>query len=251
MLSARVLVTSGLVVVAASAGLVPLTAGPALGSVGSGSVQISTACGSVATTLVLRTRDGGSEAQYSLDQNRQGRTWKLTMTRNGKVVAQGARTTHAPGGSFRWRVMIADAAPTDTIAVTARRGTRECTLHGRITSPGPGDPTTTPTVPPPATTPPATGGGSSQADTIKVDKCYTNATKTTGGELLIKASSSDSTVRLYAYRPDGSLIGEVQNGGGGRYGGTVMPYQPNDPGRVTIKSSAGGSVTVPTGPFQL
>ena len=88
-------------------------------------------------------------------------------------------------------------------------------------------------------------------DTIKVTKCYTNATATTWGQMLIKAASSDPTARLFAYRPDGSLIGEVQNGGGSRYGGTVMPWQPYDPINVTIRSSSGGSITVPTTPFQL
>lgn len=96
------------------------------------------------------------------------------------------------------------------------------------------------------------GGGGSTVDTIKVSKCYCNATVLTGGgEMLIKASSSDSTARLFAYRPDGSYIGEVQNGGGSRYGGTVMPWQPYDPIYVTIISSSGGSITVPTTPFQL
>ena len=94
-------------------------------------------------------------------------------------------------------------------------------------------------------------GGGSTGDTIKVSKCYCNATATSGGEMLIKASSSDATARLFAYRPDGSYIGEVQNGGGSRYGGTVMPYQPYDPINVTITSSKGGSITVPTTPFQL
>jgi hypothetical protein len=89
------------------------------------------------------------------------------------------------------------------------------------------------------------------ADTLKVTKCYTNANTPSGGEMLIKASSSDTTARLFAYRPDGTLIGEVQNGGGSRYGGTVMPWQPYDPVNVTIKSSSGGSITVPTTPFQI
>jgi hypothetical protein len=91
------------------------------------------------------------------------------------------------------------------------------------------------------------GGGGSQVDSIKVSKCYING----AGEMLIKASSSDSTARLFAYRPDGTLIGEVQNGGGSRYGGTVMPYQAYDPVYVTIVSTSGGSVTVPTTPFQI
>jgi hypothetical protein len=64
-------------------------------------------------------------------------------------------------------------------------------------------------------------------------------------------SSSDASARLFAYRPDGTLIGEVQNGGGSRYGGTVMPIQFYDPANVTIKSSSGGSITVPTTPFQI
>lgn len=84
-------------------------------------------------------------------------------------------------------------------------------------------------------------------DVIKVSKCYINS----GGEMLIKAASSDAAARLFAYRPDGTLIGEVQNGGGSRYGGTVMPYQSYDPVNVTIRSTSGGSIAVPTGPFQL
>jgi len=95
-----------------------------------------------------------------------------------------------------------------------------------------------------------TGGGgtpSVQVDTIKVSKCYCNS----AGQMLIKASSSDATARLYAYRPDGTYAGEVQNGGGSRYGGTVMPYIPYDPGYMTIKSTSGGTINAPTTPFQL
>jgi hypothetical protein len=169
------------------------------------------------------------------------------MTRNGTVVARGKRTTHAPSGSFTWRVTTAGG--TDPIQVTARRGSTTCTIQARISSPG--EPNVSPS--PASATPSATGAGSgsSPTDTIEVTKCYTNATATTGGELLIKASSSDPTARLFAYRPDGSLIGEVQNGGGSRYGGSVMPYQAHDPGTVTVTSSSGGSITVKTGPFQL
>lgn len=87
-------------------------------------------------------------------------------------------------------------------------------------------------------------------DVVEVSKCYTNATATSGGQLLIKARSSDLTARLLAYRPDGALIGEVQNGGSNRYGGTVIAYLPSDPVRVTIRSSAGGMTTVPTTAFQ-
>ena len=91
------------------------------------------------------------------------------------------------------------------------------------------------------------GGTTVKVDTIKVSKCYYN----TGGEMLIKASSSDPTARLFAYTPFGTYLGEVQNGGGSRYGGTVMGYVGADPVEVTITSSSGGTTTVPTTPFQI
>ena len=99
------------------------------------------------------------------------------------------------------------------------------------------------------------GGGGTQKppafDHLKVTKCYTNATTSGGGQMLITASSSDATARLFAYRPGGSLIGQVQNGGGSRYGGTVMPYQTCDQITVTIRSSSGRSITVPMTPFHI
>ena len=90
------------------------------------------------------------------------------------------------------------------------------------------------------------GGTSVKVDSIKVSKCYCGF-----GEMLIKASSSDPTARLFAFTPSGVNLGEVQNGGGSRYGGTVMGYVPVNPVLVTIISSSGGSITVPTTPFQL
>jgi hypothetical protein len=96
------------------------------------------------------------------------------------------------------------------------------------------------------------GGGSGSGtpapgtvDVITVTKCWSN-----GPQILIKASSTDPLAQLYAYRPDGSVIGLVQNGGSNRYGGTVYAGQPSDPGEVTIHSSSGGSITVKTTPFQ-
>ena len=87
------------------------------------------------------------------------------------------------------------------------------------------------------------GGG----ETIKVSKCYYDIPT---GQMLIKASSTVTLAHLYAYRPDGTYQGEVQNGGGSRYGGTVMGWIPYDPGTMTIVSSAGASIVVPTTPFQ-
>lgn len=91
------------------------------------------------------------------------------------------------------------------------------------------------------------GGGSTAGDTLKVSKCYYDAPT---GEGLIKASSSDVSAHLIAYLPSGEVYGVIQNGGGSRYGGTVMRYLSTDPVYVTIISSSGGSITVPTTPFQ-
>lgn len=90
------------------------------------------------------------------------------------------------------------------------------------------------------------GGTTVKVDAIKVSKCFY-----AGGEMLIKASSSDPTARLFAFTPSGTNLGEVQNGGGSRYGGTVMGYIPTDPVLVTIISSSGGIIVVPTTPFLL
>ena len=60
----------------------------------------------------------------------------------------------------------------------------------------------------------ASGGGSStsKVDTIKVNKCY-YADVGSYVELLLNAVSSDSSAHLYAYLPNGTYLGEVQNGG--------------------------------------
>lgn len=92
------------------------------------------------------------------------------------------------------------------------------------------------------------GGGTTppKVDSIKVSKCYYS-----GGNMLIKASSSDPAAHLYVYLPSGEYVGEVQNGGGSRYGGTVTRWIGADPVVVTITSSSGGSITVPTTPGQI
>lgn len=90
-------------------------------------------------------------------------------------------------------------------------------------------------------------GGGVKVDTIKVSKCFYDAPS---GQMLIKASSSDPSAHLYAYLSSGTYLGEVQNGGGSRYGGTVMGYVPVNPVTVLMVSSSGGRTTAPTTPFQ-
>lgn len=92
------------------------------------------------------------------------------------------------------------------------------------------------------------GGTHTTTDTIKVIKCEYAVTQAYV-ELLISASSSNSSAVLHAFLPDGTYLGQVQNGAGGRYGGTVFVTL-YVPASITLVSSAGGSITVPCVPFQ-
>lgn len=94
------------------------------------------------------------------------------------------------------------------------------------------------------------GGGGGNTETIKVSKCeYFVSTGLV--EWLVKAASSNTTAHLYVYSDTGAYMGEAQNGGGSKYGGTVMltigTYVPNT---VTIISSSGGTTTVTPTVFQ-
>jgi hypothetical protein len=93
------------------------------------------------------------------------------------------------------------------------------------------------------------GGSTSSVDTIKVQKCYYFDTGSYV-ELLLQAVSSNSNAHLYAYLPDGTYLGEVQNGGGGQYGGTVFLTM-YVPASITFISSSGGNITAQCTPMQL
>jgi hypothetical protein len=135
------------------------------------------------------------------------------------------------------KTLISRLAVVATVAALAAAGAGAAFASGGSTSGGGGGGTTT-----------SGGGGSTtvKVDTIKVSKCYYNA----GGEMLIKAASSDPTATLSLYGPDDSFIEVIQNGGGSRYGGTVAGwYRGYDPVFLTIRSSSGGSVVCFTTPF--
>ena len=84
-----------------------------------------------------------------------------------------------------------------------------------------------------------------RVDSIKVSKRFYVASN---GTLLISAVSSDAKAHLFLRRMSGVLIGEVQNGAGGKYGGTVF-FAGKDPKTLKIESSTGGSTTFDTAPF--
>jgi hypothetical protein len=57
--------------------------------------------------LKLSQEDGRIEVEFEVDQNRNGVPWKVTLRRNGSVVAATTAITRAPSGSFIRRVMQA------------------------------------------------------------------------------------------------------------------------------------------------
>ncbi len=91
-------------------------------------------------------------------------------------------------------------------------------------------------------------GGGTRSDTVRVSKCE-YAVTSSYVELLVSASSSNTSARLFVYLPSGDYVGEIQNGGGKQYGGTVF-LRSFVPDTLTIVSSAGGQTTAPCVPLQ-
>ena len=81
--------------------------------------------------LKLSREDGGIEVEFEVDQNRNGVPWKVTLRRNGSLVASTTATTHAPSGSFSLRRVISGAQGT-VVAVATRASGERCTAQASI-----------------------------------------------------------------------------------------------------------------------
>ena len=89
-------------------------------------------CGPIATKLKIKPENGRMEVEYELDQNVNGRTWRLALASDGSRVATASRTTQAPSGSLHWRVVTADVAGVGTFTVTARSGSTTCRISASM-----------------------------------------------------------------------------------------------------------------------
>ncbi|HEX7254843.1 MAG TPA: hypothetical protein VF236_02850 [Gaiellaceae bacterium] len=76
--------------------------------------------GGASWKLKAKHDDGRVEAEFEVDQNRNGRRWNVVIRRNGAVVFRGVRITRPPSGSFSITRRIANAAGPDRIVATAR-----------------------------------------------------------------------------------------------------------------------------------
>ena len=98
---------------------------------GPGGVRVNGACTKSASAKLKLGRDNGRvEVEFEVDQNRNGIPWKVTVRRNGSLVASTTATTHAPSGSFTVRRVLSGAQGT-FVAVATRSGER-CTAHAAI-----------------------------------------------------------------------------------------------------------------------
>lgn len=74
-----------------------------------GDLRLRGTCTSSATSkLKLSAEDGGIEVEFEVDQNRNGVPWRVTLRRNGVLVASTTATTRAPSGSFSVRRVVRD-----------------------------------------------------------------------------------------------------------------------------------------------
>jgi len=81
--------------------------------------------------LKLSREDQRIEVEFEVDQNRNSVPWKVTLRRNGSVVASTIATTHAPSGSFSVRRVISGTQ--GTVVATATRSSGErCTARATI-----------------------------------------------------------------------------------------------------------------------
>jgi hypothetical protein len=86
-----------------------------------GGIRVAGKCTSAATAkLKLGTEDRGIEVEFEVDQNRNGVPWRVTLRRNGVLVASTTVRTHSPSGSFSLNRIVAGTAGTDRIVAVAK-----------------------------------------------------------------------------------------------------------------------------------
>jgi len=98
-----------------------LVAVPTAGAQGGGREVVKRGgCSGAATwKLKLKADNGRIETEFEVDQNRNGRRWRVTLFHNGAKVASAIKTTTAPSGSFEFRRLVANRAGTDRITAKA------------------------------------------------------------------------------------------------------------------------------------
>jgi len=83
--------------------------------------------------LKVKHDDGRIEAEFEVDQNRNGVKWGVQLRRNGRVVVSTSATTRGPSGSFSVERKIADGPGSDRVTARAVSPSGEvCTAAATI-----------------------------------------------------------------------------------------------------------------------
>jgi hypothetical protein len=109
-----------------------LAAAPLASAKGGPGVRVRGICTQSSTAkLKLSREDGRIEVEFEVDQNRNGVPWKVTLRRNGALVASRTAITHAPSGSFSFRRLISGPGGR-VVAVATRASGERCTANASI-----------------------------------------------------------------------------------------------------------------------
>jgi hypothetical protein len=101
-----------------------LATAPLASAKGGDGVRVAGTCGKSSTSkLELKQEDSGMEVEFEVDQNRNGIPWKVTLRRNGSLVAAKTAITRGPSGSFSFERLISGTHG-KVVAVATRAGER-------------------------------------------------------------------------------------------------------------------------------
>jgi hypothetical protein len=111
-------------------GVTALAVAP-LASAKDGDVRVRGACSQGSTAkLKLSREDRGIEVEFEVDQNRNGVPWRVTLRRNGSLVASATARTRAPSGSFELRRVVSGSGT--VVAAATRASGERCTARAAI-----------------------------------------------------------------------------------------------------------------------
>ena len=113
----RTLTTLGLAALVAAVALI--AAAPAVASDDDDIIRRGSCSGSADWKVKLDFDDGRIETEFEVDQNRNGRRWRVVLKRDGNRFFKGVRTTHGPSGSFEVERKTRNPAGSDRIKARA------------------------------------------------------------------------------------------------------------------------------------
>jgi len=101
---------------------------PTAAAKGGDGIRVAGTCSDGSSSkLKVKHDDGRIEAEFEVDQNRNGVTWRVVIRRNGATTVTTQATTRAPSGSFSVERKIAGGASSAVIRARATRNGEVCT----------------------------------------------------------------------------------------------------------------------------